>query len=378
LALGGYSILTSDLLPLDSQNARLTTRRAKLLHELHSNPHLSKFQLAKRLQTSSRVVSKEFAELRRNFSLQILSVVDPHKFGLTHRIIHFHTKSLKHSEQLQGFLKNRSNFLHNFILDQDCQRGLIVYQYPDQKDGHRLFDNHVRLLDDEFFESYYVSRVNGFHYYFSLISYDPTTNVCSLEADVVAAMLQSVKRHYKSIPAPEGMFFSQQMKFDKADFLLAHLLFGIGDRASIDFKHNLLKQFRIDLSKKTIWKRMRRLRQAHAAIPIVFVMIPGLDEYVRLMIHCTADSCEIIRILSSILPYAVIFKTNSGCELAFQRPVQCTAVTGQLIRAIHREEGVRDIELIRYQSSLAPSNQLGFVDHWDEKYQSWLLEEGDF
>lgn len=377
MSIGGYSMLTSDLLPPYSQNTKLTTRKANLLHELHSNPQLPKYQLAKRLKTTPRIVSMEFAELRRDFSLQILSVVDPHKFRLTHRTIHFRTKSLKHSEKLQNFLKNRSKFLHNLILDQDYRRGLIVYRYPDQPDGHRIFENRVRWLDDVIFESYYVSRASGFHYYFSLISYDPTANVCSLEADVVAAMLQSVKSHYKTIPAPEGMLFSQPMWFDKADFLLAFHIYGIGAAASIEFKHNLLKHFGIDMSKKTIWKRMQRLRQTHAAFPIVYVRIPGLDEHVRLMIHCTADSREIVRILPSVLPYAVIFTTSFGCELSFQRPMRCTAITGQMIRALHREEGVGDIELLRFQSSLAPTNQLDIVDLWDDKRQSWFLEEGD-
>ncbi len=377
MSIGGYSILTSDQLPSDSRNKKLTTRKARILHELHSNPQLTKSQLAKRLKTSSRVISKEFAELQRDFSLQILSVVDPHRFRLVHQIIHFRTKSLKHTEQLQVFLKNQTYFLHNLSIDQDCRRGLIVYRYPDQRDGHRLFENRVRWLNDEFFESYYVSQMNGFHYYFSLISYDPAARVCSLEADVVAAMLQSVKRHFKTIPAPKGMLFGQPMWFDKADFLLAHLLNGIGVAASIEFKCSLLKHFGIDMSKKTIWKRIQRLQQTNAALPIVYVRIPGLDEYVRLMIHCTVDSREIVRVFPSVLPYVIILTTSLGCELSFQRPMRYTAVMGRLIRAIHREEGVRDIKLLRFQSRLTPPLQLDIVNLWDDERQSWILGEGD-
>jgi len=377
LTFESYLTQTSNQSFFYSTNSRLTTRQARLLHELYTNPYLPKYQLAKRLKTTDRIVTKELDELNRDFSLHMRSVIDPHKFKLICRVINFCTKSLRHSDRLQAFLKNQSKFLRNWIFDQDNRRGLIVYQYPNQTSGHHLFNNRVQWLFDEFFESYNVAQISGIHYFFSLISYDPTTRACSLDVDIVGAMLQSVKKHYKTIPSPEGMFFGQPIVFKKVDYLLSHIAYGIGPERSIDYKLSLLKRFGFDLSKKTIWKRIQRLRQAHAAAPFVQMRIPGFDEHVKMLIHCNPDSREIVNVLPSVLPYAVILTTSYGCELSFQRPMRCTAITGQLIRAMHREEGVEDIELIRFQSSYVPSNQLDVVDLWDDQQQNWILEEGD-
>lgn len=356
----------------------LTTRKAQILHILYQNPQTPKYQIAKKLGTTSRVVSKELDELQHFFNYQIYTSLDPQKFRLNYQIILFETKSIQHSERLEKLLYQQRGFLRAFQLDWDRRHGIIAYRFPDQREGHKMFEQRIRWLQDEFFLNAFVIRVEGHYYYMSFTNYDPSRNAFLLEPDVVSeVLLQFVKRHRRTIPSPKGFTYSKPIEFDQIDYLLAQMLFSTGETANIDYRRNVLKYYGFKLSPKTIWKREQRLRQLKAGYPIVDLQIPGCDEQNELTIWCPPETLETLMTFPSILPYAFMYTTNIGLMLFFQRPSFGSSITSQLIRSLHQEKDVIDIQLLQYRWRFTPPSVLDIVSRWDSTQQSWILEEGD-
>lgn len=356
---------------------KLTKRTALILRELHEDPSIPKYKLAKKLGTTSRVITTELDKLHHEFAFQIITSTDPQKFRLVSQAIIFRSKSTQHSEQLENYCLNQQGFHRTFQLDRDMLRGVIVFRYPDQPESHRMFEERVRWLRDEFLDEHHLIRINGFHYSLSFSMYDPETNSFSFDPEIISEALSSyIKQQRVTLPEMKGIEYSKPIRFDRADFLLAHSLYSTGILAQSDFKQNLLRQYGIDFSKKTIWKREQRLRKENVAYPIIEMQIPGFDEHVSFIVTCSPLVCTTIRDFASFLPYVVFFKTDSGCIFNIQRPAHNPTLTSQLLRSIHNEPGVSDVKLLRYQWRILSTRHVEIVNFWDEENQRWNIEEG--
>jgi hypothetical protein len=150
-----------------------------------------------------------------------------------------------------------------------------------------------------------------------------------------------------------------------------------GRETSIEFRRAVLAHYGIELSKKTLWRREQRLWRTKAIFPIIELRVPGFDEQVALSIRCTEEAREVFRLVPSILPYAFVFTTDLGCMVLFQQPSRFAAATGQLVRAMSRDDSVSDVDLYRFHLRLRPPWILDVVSRWDAAKQCWNLEEGD-
>ncbi len=356
----------------------LNTRKARLIHRLYENPFQTKTALAKHLNITHKMLNQALKELDQSFAFRIFTALDPHKFKLTYQLVMFVTKTIQDSWRLETHYRNQPGFLRILQLDRDYRRGILAYRFPDQPDGHQMFEKRIKWLGDEFFAEYFTMRIIGHHYYLSFTGYDPPSNSFLLEADVVSqAMLQFAKENKTAIPSPQGLFYSKPIRFDIADYLLSLILFSTKTPARIEYRSALLKRFGVKMSNKTIWARERELRRKKVARPFIDIHIPGLDEQVTLVIKCNQKTCESLLTLPSILPYAFMYSSDTGIILTFQRPAHCTAITGHLIRAIYKEPGVDQIFLLRYPWRVSPPAVNDVVTRWNEEKQKWNLQEGD-
>lgn len=365
---------------LDPYRPALTERKMRLLGELYDNPILTQDQLAQRLSVSPRIIRREVQELRRDFAFRILTFTDSHKFKLTQQMVYFRTKSLDTSEKLERYYREaKPLFLRRIAFDHDYRQGYMVYQVPNQPRGQQLFDRRLRALNDDYFEECYNIRLLGQGVIASLKNYDYVADSWLLEADVISeAMLQLARSSVRIHPNIREMIFSESMRFDKVDFLLAQMSFIDSGSSRIDFRQDVLKRFGFELANKTIWAREQKLRKAGIFFPIVYYSIPKFEENVVLIIHCSERAREQIHSLLTLLPYAFYNQTDTGVSILFQRPTGCPFLTCQLVRAISYIPEVENIHLLRLPLTIGASINLKSVERWDSSRQRWLLQETDF
>ncbi len=357
---------------------KLSSRKAQILWQLNQDPTIPKYKLAKKVGSTPRTVSKDLAELTRDYGLRVFSSPDPHKFRLIIKVLLFHTKSIAHSKQLENFILSHNGFLRTFRLDQDMRRGTIIYRYPNQADGHEMFNERVQELHDRFFIKSHLIQTLGLHQSISFEMYNPTTEAYSIEPEIVSQVpFDFEKAHLDTLPQPRGIDYTHPFWFDQADFLLADILFSSGPLAQPEYKQRLLQRHGIKYSMKTIWKKEHRLRKANAVFPMVELLIPGFDEDLVFIVFCNPKARLPIRAISAFLPYAMVINTDSGCILRIQRPVHTSTLTAQLIRKIHSQRGVTDVKLLRYQKRFRTPLLTSIVDRWNTKEQRWHIQEGD-
>ncbi len=357
---------------------RLTARKALILRELYESPTIPKYKLAKKIGTSLRVITKELDELQHEFAFQIITTTDQQKFRLISQGILFRAKSPSHSERLEKFLYNQKGFHRTFQLDRDMLRGGISFRYPDQPKAHRMFEERVRWLQDEFFLDCYLFRITGFRYSLSFANYDPEINAFSFDPEIVSeAPFTYIKQYISTLPQLQGCDFGEPIRFDRADFLLSHSLYSSGYLGQTEFKQRLLKHHGFDFSKKTIWKREQRLRKKNVATPLIDMQIPGFDEHISYFVFCSPKACKTICGIPTFLPYVIFFTTDCGCILHIQRPAHTSALTGQLLHSIKKEPGVSDVKLLRYQWRIVSTRHVDIVDRWNEEKQKWEIHDGD-
>jgi hypothetical protein len=275
-------------------------------------------------------------------------------------------------------MPSRRGFFRGLQFDNDYRRGLLAYTFPDSPQGHRLFSQLVDWLNEEYFEECYVARVDAFHYYVSFNAYNPKTNSFLIDQDTASdAIIKFVRQHPTTIPRPRGFSFTKPFRFAPADFLLAHLQYWNGRETSIEFRRAALMRYGIELSKKTLWRHEQRLWRTRAMFPMIQFRIPGFDEQIALSIRCTQEARAVFRLASSIFPYAWVLTSDVGCTVLFQQPSRFAAATGQLVRAISRDNEVSDVDLYRFHWAVSPPWALDIIRHWDAARQFWNLEEGD-
>lgn len=369
-------ILTKNI-PIATE-ARLSTRKAQILWQLFQDPTIPKYHLAKKAGTTPRTLSKDLAELERDYSLQIFTAVDPHKFHLVMLIIIFETKSIKHIKILENYIATQPGFLRLYQIDQDMRRGIILYRYPNQPNGHEIFENRIKWLEEEIFEESYRTQALGIQQSLSFEMYNPATHSFSIEPEIVSQVpFDYSKSSLDTLPQPRGFDFTEPLHFDQADFLLADTLYSSKPFAHVEYKQHLLARHGINYSKKTIWKKQQRLRKEKAGFPMIELQIPGFDDDMALFVFCTPKATSAIRAVSAFLPYIMFVNTSSGCLLRIQRPIHTSSLTGQLIRKIHRQDGVTDVKLLRYQQRFKTPLLSAIVDKWNTEEQRWNIEEGD-
>jgi hypothetical protein len=369
--------MLTETLPIREEQP-LSTRKAQILWQLHQNPVIPKYKLAKKVGTTPRTVSKDLAELKRDYALRIFFSPDPHKFQLIIKIIVFKTKSILHTKQLENYVINHHGFLRTFRLDQDLRQGTIIFRFPNQPEAHKMFNERAQWLHDEFFTESLAIQLLGLHQFISFEMYDPTTNAYSIEPEIVS----QVPFDYRidlldALPQPRGIDYTRPFWFDQADFLLADSLFATGPLSKSEHKQHLLQIHGIKYSKKTIWKKEQRLQKEKAVFPMMELRIPGFDEDLFFIIFCSPKASSLIRAISAFLPYVMVLNTDSGCVLRIQRPVHTSSLIAQLIRKIHHQRGVIDVKLLRYQRSFQMPLFRSIANHWNAEEQKWLIQEGD-
>jgi hypothetical protein len=370
----------TDILTLEypASPKKFSNRKALIIKEVNDNPRIPKSKLAEKVGISSRVLSQELKELRQEFAFQVITTLDIGKFRLLNKIATFRLKSTKHAERLEEFFRQPPGFFRIFQLDRAMLQGGFVFRIPDQREAHKLYEQRIRWLQDEFFTECHLSEVQGTYYFLSLTNYDPDNNVFTFDPEIVSeAPFSFAKHHQSAFPQLKGFKYSKPIWFDHADFLLAHTLFARGEMGRPHFKQRLLEQYGIKMSLKTMWKRLQRLRAAEVAFPIVDLKIPGFDEYLTYDVLCSPTTLRTLQNIATFLPYVQFFTTDSGCILNVQRPIHASSLTGQLLRTIHREPGVSDVNLLRYQWRLLSHPPTADIRMWDVENQRWRIQEGD-
>lgn len=369
--------MLTETLPIQEIQS-FSTRKAQILWQLNQNPAIPKYKLAKKVGTTPRTVSKDLAELERDYALQIFFSPDAHRFHLIVKIIVFKTKSILHTKQLEKFVINHRGFMRILRLDQDLRQGTIIFRYPDQPEGHKMFNERVKWLHDEFFTESLTIQVLGIYQFISFEMYDPTTNAYSIEPEIVSQIPFDYNMDLlDALPQPRGIEYTRPFWFDQADFLLADSLYVTGPLSKSDYKQHLLQIHGIKYSMKTIWKKEQRLQKEKAVFPMMELRIPGFDEDMFFTVFCSPKASSLIRAISAFLPYVMVLNTDSGCVLRIQRPVHTSALTAQLIRKIHHQRGVTDVRLLRYQRSFQMPLFRSVADRWNTEEQNWLIREGD-
>ena len=358
---------------------KLSRRQIRIILELHQNPLLRQHELAQRLSTSSTVIKRELDNLRRHFSFAVVHNVDFQKFKLVLVEIDFYTKSLAASERLAQFCrKTPPLFLRRICFDHDYRLGYLTYQIPDQPRGHRLLEDRIKWLKDEFLEDASKFPIKSMHIGISFDSYDPSSGAWMLGAETVAeTMLQFALRETPDAVQLRGYRYGEAMKFDQVDYLLAQTPIISGEKNRLEVCQKVLEQWGYELSTKTIWKRDQKLREAGVYFPTVWLDIPELEELVQFSIECTPEARDRISRIPSILPYTYMVTSDKGLFFTFQRPSRCASITGLLTRLINREEGVSKVTLLRYEPSFSPQMFTQTASRWDSSRQRWILQEGD-
>jgi DNA-binding MarR family transcriptional regulator len=359
--------------------ASLSDREIRILLELHRNPGLRQKELAQRISTTPHIIAKELSQLRRNFSFQITRRYDPHKFRLALYQIVFQTKSIRASEKLdQLFRARRPPLVRRLSFDANLRKGFLVYLVPDQPKPHRMFEQRIGELGDEFFEEHRIARWLGLHLSLSFDAYDTSKGRWTLEADAVFEALQNLgERKYNVIPQPRGIYYGAPIPFDRIDYLLAESQLASGEPKDLELKRDMLKRYGFDISLKTVWAREQRLQDCGALYTSVYYDIPHFEEQVMLSVECNSEERETIRLVPSMLPFTYIASTDKGITLIAQRPTLYSGLTGELVRAISRLDGVSDVVAIGLEQTFTTRAGTPIADRWDESHQRWLLEESD-
>ena len=370
----------TDILTLEypAPPKKFSNLKALIIKGIYDNPRIPKSQLAEKVGISPRLLSKELQELHQQYAFQVITTLDIGKFRLLNKIATFRLKSTRHAQQLEEFFRQPPGFFRIFQLDRAMLQGGIVFRIPNQPEALRLYEQRIRWLQDEFFTECHLSEVQGTYYFLSLTNYNPDEDAFTFDPEIVSEAPFSYTRHHQTaFPQLKGFEYSQPFWFDHANFLLANTLFARGEMGRPHFKQRLLERYGIKMSLKTMWKRSQRLREASAAFPIVDLKIPGFDEYLTYDVLCSPIARRTLQNIATFLPYVQFFTTDSGCILNVQLPIHASSLTGQLLRTIHREPGVSDVNLLRYQWRLLSHPPIGDIRKWDVENQRWLIQEGD-
>lgn len=364
---------------VSTPKSKLTRRQIQIILALHKDPLLRQYELAQRMSTTSQIIKQELESMQRHFSFAVIHNVDYHKFKLGLFEIEFYTKSLNASERLEQFFRRTPPlFFRRLCFDYDYRLGYLTFMIPDQPKGHKMLADRIRWLQDQFLEEWFHFQVLSGHVALSFDSYDPVSGEWLLSVEKVSeAILQFAQQKEPDLPAPQGAYFTKPISFDRVDFLLAQTPFIFGQKKRIEIRRKVLEQHGFSLAEKSIRSREQKLWNAGIYFPTVWFDIPGLEELVQYSIKCTPEARERIRRIPSILPYAYIVNSNTGLFFTFQRPSRCASITGLLLRAISREEGVSKVTLFRYEPSFSPQMLTRTANRWDESRQRWVLQEGD-
>jgi hypothetical protein len=371
------NLITSS--PFYPSRTPLSARKIRILLALHQNPSLRQNALAKQLSATPRTIAKELSQLRRDFSFQLTRRYDVHKFRLALYQIVFQTKSIRASEKLdQLFRARRPPFVSRLSFDANLRKGFLVYLVPDQPKPHKMFEQRVEELGDEFFEEHMIARWLGLHLSLSFGAYDVGKGRWTFEADAVFEALQNLgERRYDMIPQPRGIYYGSPIPFDRIDYLLAESQLASTELKNLELKRDMLKRYGFDISLRTIWAREQRLQNSGAWHTSVYYDIPHFEEQVMLSVECNSEARDTIRLIPSMLPFTYIASTDKGITLIGQRPTLYSALTGELVRAISRLDGVSDVVAIGLEQTLTTRAGTPIADRWDESRQRWTLEESD-
>jgi len=364
---------------VSSPKERITPRQIHLIEELHKNPLLTQFELAKRLSTTSQMIRKELTHLRQHFSMAVINNLDYNKFRLNLFEIDFRTKSLDASEELEMYYRRTPPlFLRRINFDHNYRDGFFHYLIPDQPAGRRMFAERVKWLDSNFLQDSSTFRIRSFRIDISFKNYNTPTGTWMLNADTFSVgMLQFLAHQERSHLPPREKIFTEPIHFDRIDYIIASTPYVFGEKQYIEFCQKVLEQHGYPLSKKTIWNRVKKLQRMDVLYPSVWYDTPDLEELVKFSIECTPNARDSIHRIISILPYTYSVRTDVGMTFTFHRPSRCSSITGLLVQAFEQIEGVSNIRIFRYEPTFSPQLFTQTAHRWDESRQRWLLQKGD-
>jgi hypothetical protein len=176
------NIIASTAVSTPKEN--LTSRQISIIEELHRNPTIARYQLAKKLSTTTQIIRKELMHLRQQFSLAVIYNLDYSKLRLALYEIDFRTKSLDASEKLERFYRRTPPiFLRRINFDHNYRDGFFHYLVPDQPAGHRMFAERQKWLDTNFLEESSTFKIESFRINISFENYNVLTGTWMLDAD---------------------------------------------------------------------------------------------------------------------------------------------------------------------------------------------------
>ncbi|MFX1564495.1 MAG: hypothetical protein ACFFCH_00730 [Promethearchaeota archaeon] len=358
---------------------KLNSRQIRIIEELHKNPTIARYELAKKLSTTAQIIRKELMHLRQQFSLAVIYNLDYSKLRLGLFEIDFRTKSLDASEQLERFYRRTPPiFLRRINFDHNYRDGFFHYLVPDQPAGHRMFAERLKWLDSNFLEESSTFKIESLRIDISFENYNLVTGTWMLDSDSysVGVLEFLTAQDRDRLPARE-MIFGRPIRFDRTDYIIASTPYIFGEKQHIGVCQKVLEQHGYSLSKKTIWNRVKKLQQEDVMYPSVWYDSPELEELVKFSITCTPAAFEPIYRLLSILPYVYSVRTDIGLTFTFHRPSRCAPITGLLADTFDRIDSVSDIKIFRYEPTFSPQLFTKTADRWDESRQRWLLKKGD-
>ncbi len=358
---------------------KLTSRQIRIIEELHKNPTIARYQLAKKLSTTAQIIRKELTHLRQQFSLAVIYNLDYYKFRLALYEIDFRTKSLNASEQLEKFYRRTPPiFLRRINFDHNYRDGFFHYLVPNQPAGQRMFAKRLKWLNTNFFEEASTFKIQSFRIDISFENYNTSNGTWMLDSDSYSiGVLEFLSTHDRDTLPHREKIFGEPIQFDRTDYIIASTPFIFGEKQHIEVCQKVLEQHGYSISKKTIWNRIKKLQQTEAIYPSVWYDSPDLEELVKFSIECTPAAFKPIFRLVSILPYTYSIRTDVGLTFTFHRPSRCASITGLLANAFDRIDGVSKIKIFRYEPTFSPQLFTKTADRWDESRQRWLLKKED-
>jgi hypothetical protein len=241
-----------------------------------------------------------------------------------------------------------------------------------------MFAERLKWLDSNFFETSSTFRIHSFRIDISFENYNISNGTWMLNSDTYSiALLEFLSTQDRGPLMPREKIFGEPIQFDQTDYIIASTPYIFGEKQHIEVCHKVLEQHGYSLSNKTIWNRLKRLREVEALYPSVWFDSPDLEELVKFSIDCSPEAVKPIHRLISILPYTYSVRTDVGLTFTFHRPSRCVSITGLLTEVFDRIEGVSNIKVFRYEPTFSPQLFTKTADRWDESRQRWLLQKGD-
>jgi hypothetical protein len=351
------------------------------LTTIHQKPLIGSVKLATELGISPRTLNQEKNYLFAHYGIHVASMLDPHQFKLAHVGVHFRTKSLKMSQQLENrFLHelqiNRTlPFLQGYVFDLNQQDGFLASFIPNQVQAKKQFHQLIQEWDDLFFEYSSTHYIWGYYENMNFTSYNHISNEWEVTADLrTEGTRQFIEKHGFQFPPPRGFTYSQKtLSFTPADWILAlSICEGLLDRKD---RQMLLNRFGLPMAEKTVWTHENKLKKTQSYFPYIAVSRLFFDEIICAIIKCEASTIEFLHQFITQFALSRLFLTVDGIILFIGVPSWGSSLTNQLTHTLLDMPGLSDVVILRFKRDLPHLPAIHTHRLWNSKTRQWTSPE---